>query len=201
MGKATDLDRQWIEASKPVVKEILAKAAPVRTILASWVQQGADPHFLWNLVEPLREEHGLRREAEQDSRVRKAAEAFGRHMERAWAAFQRIDRLAFTSDYVGGAVLAWFRQPLQELTASAPALRGRPLPRGRLGERHITRVVCALAEHLRERTGRPRWGEIAKLVNDLRLVEKRVTRRDLEDRCRSDRYRRRRAAQGPSSNR
>ena len=189
MRKATPLDREWIEASKPIVEEILAKTAPVRKIVASWIQRGADPQFLGNLLVALREEHGLRQEALQDSGVRRHVQALARHMRKAQAELERIERLAYTSDYVGGEVLSWIWQQLEQVIASLPALGGKPLPRGRLGERHITRAICALAEHLRERTGNPRWGEIAKLVNALGLLEKRFTRKQIEDRCRQYRHR------------
>jgi len=43
-----------------------------------------------------------------------------------------------------------------------------PMPRGRVGERHITDFIYLLSECLRALPGgRPRWRQIAEFLNDL----------------------------------
>lgn len=154
----------------------------VRKIAPDWIKHGMDPLFLLYLVMRVREEVGVRQERLHDSRIRRNIESASGHLEKAQTALRSIPHLAFAADYIGAVVIEALCERIEGVRQNLSVLGGKPLPRGRPGEDHITRFMFVLCEDLRERTGRPHWREIAAFVNDLGL-EQHLTARYVQTRC------------------
>lgn len=153
-----------------------------REIAAAWGKQGVDPLLLQYLVWTVREEGRVREERVLDAQLRPHIEAAGRHLAKAIAELRRIPRLAFAADFIGQEVLQAFCQRIAEVKANLAVLGGRRRPQQRPAEDHISRFMFVLSEHLRERTGRPHWREIAEFMDELGLG-KGLTDRHVQIRC------------------
>lgn len=171
-----------MKASKGKLKAVLARGAEAGEIGAAWCKQGVDPLFLQYLVWTVKEEGRAREERVFDSQVRPHIEAGARYLGKAISRLMRIPRLAFAADFIGQEVLQAFCQRIEAVKANLAVLGGRRLPRRRPEERHIGHFMFVLSEHLRERTGRPHWREIAEFIDELGLG-KGLTERHVQIRC------------------
>lgn len=153
-----------------------------REIADTWVKQWIDPYFFHYLVIRLQEEGLTRQEQILDAQNRRGITTAAKHLAKARAALERIPRLAFAADFVGQEVLHWFCQRIDQLIAHLSVLGGRPRPRQRPDERHLTRFMFIISKALRQRTGRPHWREIADYVNALEFG-KALTPKQVQSRC------------------
>lgn len=151
-----------------------------------WIDQGVDPRFLEALAGYLLLKRSLRTEKELGSRLRTQKERISHYLQKAREMVQKIDRLPNRSDEQ---LREWIDSCCKAIDHAASHLLfmgADPMPRGRLGERHITDFICLLSERLRALPGGgPQWRKIAEFLNDLldRKEDSELTAVQVKSRC------------------
>jgi len=169
------------------LKRMLANHPVALQIAESWVSKGkgADPYKIYLWLTWALQGTQERRQALLLSQLRKIATPVMSHLSEARALLLRLPRLPFETEAITKDKMERFCNDIEEVVAYIRfgELVPTRVPRGRLTERHLTELFVALSTHLETQTGTPRWGELAKFVNDLHLRPTPLTRKQLEDRC------------------
>lgn len=145
-----------------------ARLRRVTTRARTWVNRGVNPILLETLVGHLLLKRALRADRELGSRLRAQKTRIFQYLQKARQTVHTIERLP---NYSKEQFREWVDSCCNAIDHAASHLLtmgADPMPRGRVGEKHITDFIYLLSGRLRALPGgRPQWRQIAEFLNDL----------------------------------
>jgi len=167
------------------VEDLLSHHPVALQIAKRWATQGADPAYLRVDLSWVLEMELTWQEAKLKAQLHKKIASIAKHLSKARAGLLAFPRLPRIIDPCERTLIDRHSGHIDELLHLLGLIYAAcdPLDRGRIGERHLTRFMFDLSEHLTEKTGRPQWGKIAAFMNDLGLQGKQLTYKQVEQRC------------------
>lgn len=134
----------------------------------TWVNQDIHPIFLETLVGYLLLKSVLRADRELGSRLRAQKKRISHYLRKARQTVHTIERLSNCSEEQSREWIDSCCSAIDHAASHLLSMGADPMPRGRVGEKHITDFIYLLSEHLRALpSGRPQWRQIAEFLNDL----------------------------------
>lgn len=134
----------------------------------TWVNQGVNPILLETLVGYLLLKRSLRADRELGSRLQAQKKRIAHYLQKARQTVDTIERLPDCSKEQSREWVDSCCKAIDDAASHLRTMGADPMPRGRVGEKHITNFIYLLSERLRALPGgRPQWRQIAGFLNDL----------------------------------